>query len=249
MRHLDLLLMRHPHLRHIDYQRLVQKTKADPAQHWEEFVDACAPVIHTVALRLVEDAPSARSRAEEATRQVFEQIRENDFQVIRDYIGYGKFPSLLARLTQLCPAVVEVTEARRSDLSQALADPDGAVEVLDARYAELLKKEGEPFLHALEQVVGLLHRSDRLLLSLRYEQDLTLAEADQILRLGGPARVASLLNRLVAKLQPLSAVATAWELTGEQRQALTRTVIQKIFARGSMSTADDAAVAPATQGR
>ena len=55
MRHFDLLLMRHPHLRSIDYQRLVQRVKNDPAAHWDEFVAACAPVVLTAALRLAPD--------------------------------------------------------------------------------------------------------------------------------------------------------------------------------------------------
>ena len=45
MRHFDLLLMRHPHLRAIDYQRLVQRVKEDPAAHWNELVEACAPIV------------------------------------------------------------------------------------------------------------------------------------------------------------------------------------------------------------
>ena len=49
MRHLDLLLMRHPHLRSIDYQRLVQTVKEDPSAHWDEFVEACAPIVLTAA--------------------------------------------------------------------------------------------------------------------------------------------------------------------------------------------------------
>ncbi len=249
MRHLDLLLMRHPHLRKIDYQRLVQTTKEDPAQHWEAFVEACAPIVHTIALRLVAHAPDVRSRAELATREVFETLRANDYQIIQDYVGYGKFPSLLARLTQLSPAVAEVRAPHERDLDRPLDDPDRPIEVLDPRYSELLAKEGEAFLHAMEQALGLLHRMDRLMLSLRYDQELTLAEVDQILRLGSAQRVDSLLNRLVAKLQPLRALADAWDLSDEQGQALTRVVIHKVFDRGNMATHDEAAVAPATQGR
>jgi hypothetical protein len=249
MRHLDLLLMRHPHLRDIDYQQLAQRTKTDPEALWGEFVEACAPIVYTMALRLSEHAPHAQSRAEEATRQVFETLRDDDFQALRDYVGYGKLPTLLARLTHLSAAVQEVTEDPTPDPSQRLDDPDGAIEVLEPQYAELLGKEGEPFLRAMEQVVSLLHRDDRLLLALRYEQELTLAEVDQLLRLGSPARVGSLLERVVAKLQPLSAVVDAWELSPEQRQALTRVVLARIFSRGSLATPEEAAVAPATQGR
>lgn len=252
MRHFDLLLMRHPHLRHIDYQRLVQRVKEDPEAHWDELVEASAPVVHTAAYRLALGTPDAAASAEDATREVFERLKADDFRIVRDYVGYGKWVSELVLLTEQTPTMEAVRDQRirhQSDLSLPVSDPDGEIPVLEPRYAELLEKEGDRFLKAITQVMGLLHRTDRLILALRYEQELTLAELDQVFRLGTPSRVGSLIDRLVRKLQPIQAVADAWELPDGQRHALTRVVVQKVFATANMETDEDAAVAPATQGQ
>ena len=105
MRHFDLLLMRHPHLRSIDYQRLVQRVKEDPAAHWDELVEACAPIVLTAALWLARDIGNAEAVAEQATVQVFHALAANDYALVRSYIGYGKFSSELVRLTQQAPVL------------------------------------------------------------------------------------------------------------------------------------------------
>ena len=252
MRHLDVLLLRHPHLRHIDYQRLVQKVKEDPRAHWDELVEASAPIVYTAARRLARGLGNVDALAEEATRQVFETLRRDDFALIRSYVGYGKWPSELVRLTQLTPALSELRREREYpdlDLSRPVADPDQEIPVLEQRYADLLEKEGERFFTAMRRVIGVLHRRDRLMLGFRYEQGLTLRELDQIFRLGTPERVGRLLDRLLGYLQPLRAVGDAWEMPHEQRHALLRVVVVRLYGETSMETDEEKHVAPALQGR
>ena len=181
MRHIDLLLMRHPHLRSVDYQRLVQRVKEDPAAHWDEFVDACAPVVLTAALRLARNVGNAEAVADQAAVQVFQKLASNDYALVRSYIGYGKFPSELVRLTQQAPVLAEARVSREFpelDGTSPIEDPDAPVAALDAKYISLLEQEGEKFVEAVRRVVRILHRQDRLMQGLRYEQGLHCRELD-----------------------------------------------------------------------
>jgi hypothetical protein len=250
MRHFDLLLLRHPHLRAVDYQRLVQRVKTDPVAHWDEFVEACAPVIFTAATRLARNVGNVRAVAEEATVQVFQKLAADDFALIRSYIGYGKFPSELVRLTQLAPALAGPRQDREYpalDGTAPIEDADAPVPALEPRYVELLEKEGDRFVAAVKRVVRIFHRQDRLMLGLRYEQGLTARELDEVFRIGSPERVARILDRLVDRIQPVVAVASAWELDGAQRHALARRVLFRIFGEGSLESDDDVEAAPALQ--
>jgi hypothetical protein len=250
MRHFDLLLMRHPHLRSIDYQRLVQRVKTDPPAHWDEFVTACAPIVLTAALRMARPVGNVKALAEQAVVQVFQMLAENDYALIRAYVGYGKFPSELVRLTQLVPALAEPRQGREFPAlsgETAIEDADAPVPALDARYVELLEKEGDRFVTAVRRVVQVLHRQDRLMLGLRYEQGLSVRELDQVFRLGTPERVAGILDRLVLDLQPVVAVASAWELDHAQRHALARRVLFRVFSEGSLESNEDLATSPALQ--
>ena len=250
MRHFDLLLMRHPHLRSIDYQRLVQRVKEDPAGHWDEFVQACAPIVLTAATRLARGIGSSRALAEQATVEVFKQLATNDYELIRSYIGYGKFPSELVRLTQLTPALAGPRQEREFPQPGAgIEDPDSPVPALDQSYLSLLEKEGQEFTQAVRRAVSVLHRRDRLMLAMRYEQGLTTAELDQVFRLGSAKRVAGILDRLIAQVQPIVAVAKAWELDDVQRHALARHVLPEVFAAGSMETDEELTTSPALQHR
>jgi len=160
MRHFDLLLMRHPHLRSIDYQRLVQRVKTDPPAHWDEFVEACAPIVLTAALRMARPVGNVKALAEQATVQVFQMLAENNYALIRAYVGYGKFPSELVRLTQLVPALAEPRQGREFPAlsgEMAIEDDDAPVPALDACYVELLEKEGDRFVTAVRRVVQVLH--------------------------------------------------------------------------------------------
>ena len=250
MRHFDLLLMRHPHLRSIDYQRLIQRVKTDPPAHWDEMVEACAPIVLTTALRLARPVGNARALAEQAVVQVFQMLAENDYALIRAYVGYGKFPSELVRLTQLAPVLAEPRRDREFPAlsgETAIEDADAPVPALDPRYVELFEKEGPAFATAVRRVVHALHRRDRLMLGLRYEQGLTVRELDQVFRLGSPERVAGILDRLIVTLQPVVAVASAWELDDAQRHALARRVLFEVFASGSLESDEDLATSPALQ--
>ncbi len=250
MRHYDVLLVRHPHLRHIDYQRLLQRAKSDPAGHWDELVDVSAPLVYTAAQRLAPQNSNAASVAEATTVKVFEQIRRDDFSIVRAYVGYGKWASQLVRLTQL--ALAEDRRERdypSQDLATALADPDQPIPALDPRFAALLEQEGERFFTAMRRVIHVLHRRDRLMLGFRYEQGLSLRELDQIFRLGTPERVGKLLDRLLGYLQPIRAIGDAWDMPHDQRHALLRVVVQRLYAESSMETYEDRAITPALQAR
>ena len=252
MRHLDLLIMRHPRLRHVDYQRLVQRVKLDPPAHWDEFVEATIPIVHAMAQRLARGAGQRDAVAEEATRQVYEALKADDFAVIRDYVGYGRFPSQLVRMLMKTEALSEGRRAREYppvDPALPIEDDDQPVPVLEARYAELLEKEGERFFVAMKRVIGALHRRDRLMLGFRYEQGLTLRELDQLFRLGTPQRVGTLLDRLLGYLQPIRAVGDAWDMPHEQRHALLRVVVHELFGKASMETDEDRSTGPALQHR
>ncbi len=250
MRHFDLLLMRHPHLRSIDYQRLVQRVKTDPAAHWDELVEACTPIVLTAALRMARSVGNAKALAEQATVQVFQRLAENDYALIRSYVGYGKFPSELVRLTQLAPALAEPRQGREFPAlsgEAAIEDADAPVPALDPHYAGLFEKEGPDFVTAVRRVVQVLHRRDRLMLGLRYEQGLTVRELDQIFLLGTPQRIAGILDRLILTLQPIVAVAAAWELDDAQRHALARRVLFQVFSQGSLESDEDLDTSPALQ--
>ena len=130
-----------------------------------------------------------------------------------------------------------------------IVDADFEVPALEDGYVHLLEKEGGRFVTAVRRVVHVLHRRDRLMLGLRFEQGLTCRELDQVFRIGSPERVAGILDRLLAQIQPLVAVAEAWELDDAQRHALAHRVLFEIFASGSLESDEGHTHAPALQHR
>lgn len=252
MKHLDSLLRQHPHLRHVDYQRLVQRAKSDPPAVWTELVETSIPIVYTTALRLADDLRNGPAMAEEATLEVFETIRDDDYRVIREYVGYGRWPSLLVRLTQETRVLSERRREREHPANPAARteqDPDSPVPPLDPALARRLEEEGERFFQAMARVLGVLHRQDRLLLGMRYEQGCSLRELDQVFHLGSAERVQSLLDRLLDSLQPLRAVAEAWQAPSAQRHALMRVIVSRLYRTGSMETDEQKQAAPALQQR
>ncbi len=250
MRHLDRLLQRDPKLRGVDFQRLVQRARQDPQAHWPELVEASMPVVYTLALRLADDLRNGEAMAEEATREVFAELHDTDFAVVREYIGYGKWPSLLLRLTQNARVLADRRSERENPVDAAALlrkDNDGLVPELEPRVSDLIHKEGDRFSTAMKRVIHILHRQDRLLLGMRYEQGLTLRELDHLFRLGSPERVQSLLDRLVDSMQPIRAVADAWDLDHGQKHAVVQHFVKQLYASGSMETGDDRKVAAALQ--
>jgi len=235
----------------VDYQRLVMRAQADPEAAWDDLVEASVPIVYTAALRLADDLRNGPSMAEEATVEVFDRLADDDFALVRGFVGNGKWSTYLVRLTQQTPILRDRRQERErpaASVEQPLVDPDGSVPALDPSVAELLEREGEPFLVAMRRSLSTLHRSDRLLLGLRYEQDLTLRELDHLLRLGTPGRIAALVDRVGEALQPLRAVAEAWSLEDDQKRALLRVLVRRLYAR-SMETDEDRTIAPATQHR
>ncbi len=252
MRHIDRLIQEDPKLRQTDYQRLVQKAKQDPRAHWAELVRVSAPVVYTMAERLGAHLPEGGSVTEEVTRQVFERIADDDFAIVRNYVGFGKWTSLLLRLTQESPLLAQRRQDREwpqlveeGPVQVILDDREGSIPELLPKLRDLCDQEGERFLQALRKALRTFHRRDRLLLGMRYEQGLSLKELDMIFRLGTPERVASLLARLRDSLQPFTAVREAWEIPGEQEEALLRYTLGQLFRARSLATHEHAPQAPA----
>ncbi|HKI84544.1 MAG TPA: hypothetical protein VKA63_09440 [Candidatus Krumholzibacteria bacterium] len=252
MRHIDRLIQEDPKLRQTDYQRLVQKAKQDPRAHWAELVRVSAPVVYTMAERLGAHLPEGGSVTEEVTRQVFERIADDDFAIVRNYVGFGKWTSLLLRLTQESPLLAQRRQEREwpqlaeeGPVEVILDDRNGSIPELLPKLQDLCDQEGERFLQALWKALRTFHRRDRLLLGMRYEQGLSLKELDMIFRLGTPERVASLLARLRDSLQPFTAVRDAWEIPGEQEEALLRYTLGQLFRARSLATHEHAPQAPA----
>lgn len=255
MKHIQRLIQEDPQLRHVDYQLLVQKAKGDPDAYWEELVRASAPLVYTTAWRLAEHLPEGASVAEEVTRQVFEAIVDDDYATLRAYVGYGQWPSLLVRLCEQSPLLRERRQDREyPELPRegrppiVLQDKDGPIGELSPEIEELCEKEGAPFLEALRKSLKILHRRDRLMLAMRYEQGLALAELDQLFRVGSPDRVASLLKRVRHSLQPFTAVAEAWKLPEDQEEPLMRFTLGRILREHSLATVDEEKLAPAVAG-
>lgn len=231
MQHLDLLIRRHPELRKVDYQRLIQRAKEDPAAHWEELVESCAPIVYAMAQRLAGGQLHRDAVAEEVTHELFESLKADDYARIRNYVGYGKWPSLLLEWTSEC---------------ESLSDPDGEdsdLPELDERSARLVEEEGPRFVGHMARNVGKLHRRDQLLLGMRYEQKLSLSELEHLFRLGSPERIQTLLDRIASTLQPLTAVSDAWQLDDEQQEAVLAYAIEKMFATGQLKSDDSVAEA------
>ena len=245
MKHIDRMIQQDPELRHVDYQRLVQRLKEDPQAHWAELVRVSSPIVFTAAGRLASHLPEGEALADRATLQVFERLAEDDYAIIRGYVGFGRFPSLLVRLTEETPALEALVDGPRPDSE----DPDQPTPDLSPRLADLIVEEGEALPSALFKVMRRLHRQDRLLLAMRYEQGLSLRELDQIFRLGSPERVGALLVRLLHSLQPLAAVMEAWQVEAEQEEALAQGILRKIFAEHSLGTEEEQKAQPALQAR
>jgi hypothetical protein len=252
MQHVDQLLREHAHLRSVDYQMLLERARPDPAAHWAELVRRSAPIVHTVAYRLAEGLRDRDALAEAATRQVFEAIQAGDFALVRAFVGYGKWTSLLVLLTHKAPVLAERRREREfPDPAQAwpVGDPDGPIPPLEPQYRELLEREGDRLRAALGKFLLTLHRTDRLLLAMRYEQGLSLRELDHLFRLGSPQRIASLLARLRTHVQPLHAVVVAWGVPPTQHEALARAAFHHLYASRSMATPHEEHTAPALQRR
>jgi len=246
------LIQEDPRLRDVDFQRLVQKAKEDPRAHWDELVRASAPIVYTLATRLASPLPEGSSVAEEVARQVFATIADDDFAIVRNYVGYGKWTSLLLRLTETSPLLREGRQQRewppipeKGRPSVTLDDPDGPIAELDPRLEKLCDEEGDRLLEALWKSIHILHRRDRLLLAMRYEQGLHLKELDQLFHLGSPARVSSLLEKVRHSLQPFNAIVDAWKVPAEQEEPLLRKTLGVLFRERSLATHDRQPAAPA----
>jgi hypothetical protein len=243
MRHIDRLIQEDPKLRDTDFQRLAQQAKANPQRDFGRLVQVSAPVVFTMAERLSAHSPERGSVAEEVTRQVFARLADDGFAAIRAYVGFGRWTSLLLRWTQTAPLLAKRRQMREmppladeGPVDVTLQDPDGPIGELDPAVRDLCEKEGQRFLDALWKAMRTLHRRDRLLLAMRYEQGLRLVELDMLFRLGTPTRVASLLARLRGSLQPLRAVREAWKLAPQQEEALMRFTLGQILRTRSLET-------------
>jgi hypothetical protein len=242
MQHLDRLIRQHPKLRAVDFQRLLLRMRSQPEAHWPELVRGSAPLAYSMALRLVGDRPEGAALAERATFELFSLLRADDFARLRSVVGFGRWPSLLLRWLRETSALADLPALAVPDREDPIPQPDEKV-------LRTLTAEGERLFEHMRRVLRALHRRDRLLLTLRYEQQLTMGEIEQIFRLGSPARVSSLLGRLEATLQPVRAVAEASQLDDTQRRALLAELVRRIFAATDMQSDEHRATALATAHR
>jgi hypothetical protein len=135
---------------------------------------------------------------------------------------------------------------------ESLSEPEGeesALPQLDERSLHLLEKEGPRFIEHIARAMGRLHRRDRLLLAMRYDQKLSLRELDHVFLLGSPERIQSLLARIATALQPLMAVSDVWQLEDDQQEAVLAHAVERAFAAGSQESDKDRAEARAVQQR
>jgi len=219
-------------------------------------VRASAPIVYTTASRLASDLPEGEGLADRATYEVFEAIADDDFAIVRDYVGMGSWPSLLVRLTQKSPVLASRRHEHEyppapnpTHPETALDDPDQPIANIDGRFETALAEEGDRLLSAVLQVARQLHRRDRLMLGMRYEQGLTLRELDVLFRLGSPERVGALLGRLRRSLQPISAIIDTWSIPAEQEEPVLRYLVQKIYGTASLETVQEEKTAAALPSR
>ena len=111
--------------------------------------DSRTRFVLTAALRLARNVGNAEAVAEQATVQVFDRLASNDYALVRSYIGYGKFPSELVRLTQQAPVLAEARAAAEgatgeevNRLLESVADTSGAPVLLPLTHMMLAAVAG-----------------------------------------------------------------------------------------------------------
>ena len=180
---------------------------------WQNFIGQYSRLILSVARSSDRDYDAAMERY----TFVLESLRRDDFRKLRGYIADPrcKFTTwLVVVCRRLCidyarskygrvRAGSDVIELRtRRSLAQSLFSTVELDQIVSPEHErpDLIAEQGE--LHArLAQCLGCLSAQDRLLIKLRFEDDLPAIQIMRLLRMPTPFHVYRRLNRLVADLR------------------------------------------------
>ena len=199
-----------------ELHRLIAASPADQDQAWTRLLEAYSRLVLHVARSLCHD----RDEAMDAYAHVLEQLRANDFSRLRAFSpdGRGKFSTwLVAVVRRLCLDYVRQSHGRvrgephseRSRLERAarrrLHNLDGQEVELSSLPAERESVDdvlsAAEVREALSVAVEALAPADRLLLALRFEDDLSAPRIAQILKLPSPFHVYRRLEAITRTLR------------------------------------------------
>jgi RNA polymerase sigma factor (sigma-70 family) len=201
----------------VELSRLFAPAPADAAARdtaWDGFTAAYSRLLLHTARSITSDHDSAM----DAYAYLLEQLRADDFKRLRAYtpVGRGKFTTwLVVVVRRLCldfrrqrygrprtdttdDAAARATRRRLIDLIAAPQDPDEIpASGKDPATAALSSDLGR----ILESALAGLMPEDRLLLKLRYEDDLPAREIAALLRMASPFHVYRRINALLTQLR------------------------------------------------
>ncbi len=192
---------------------LAASTHGPDDRAWHAFLDEYDRLLMHVARSLGGDRDAAMDRY----AHVLEELRKEDFRRLRRYAadGRGKFSTWLTIVARrICldhfrsrygrvsaASDADQVEARRrlADLVAVNLDPDqlGSQGYTDA----LARLEANEARDALHGAMGTLSGQDRLLLALRFADDLPAREIADVLGLPSPFHVYRRLNATLARLR------------------------------------------------
>lgn len=199
-----------------DLLRLIAATPSDQDQAWTRFLDAYSRLVLHVARSVFQD----RDEAMDAYAHVLEQLRTNDFARLRAFSpeGRGKFSTwLVAVVRRLCLDFARRSHGRRrgdprSDRSRLERIARRRIHELEGNDAELSRVPAEhasPFevlsagevREALSVALDALTPADRLMIALRFEDDLSAQQIANVLKLPSPFHVYRRLDAITRTLR------------------------------------------------
>ena len=201
----------------VELSRLFAPAPADAAARdtaWDGFTAAYSRLLLHTARSITGDHDSAM----DAYTYLLEQLRADDFKRLRAYSadGRGKFTTwLVVVVRRLCldfrrqrygrprndtpdDAVARATRRRLIDLIAAPQDPDEIPALGKDPAAAVLSDD---LARILESALAGLTPHDRLLLKLRYEDDLSAREIAALLGMPSPFHVYRRINALLTELR------------------------------------------------
>lgn len=197
----------HPRAFPSQLRRLLD-TADGPGQEraWTEFLDAYSKLILYVARQATRDHDVAMDRY----AYVLERLREQGCRRLRTFAadGRGKFTTwLVVVVRRLCldhdrhlhgraPAPTARDPAPPRRLLELLLDPEAMDRLPDGALPADERMEREQVHQQLEAALATLSPGDRLLLTLRYEDDRSAREIASLLSLPTPFHVYRRLNRV-----------------------------------------------------
>lgn len=181
---------------------------------WAEFLVGCSGILLRVARIMGGDEDAVMDRY----AFILDALRRDDYRRLRAYVndGQGSFDTWLAVVARrLCTdeyrgrygraqsesATTTARRAVRRNLGDLVGSELGLDELLsrdDAPDALLEKKERRAVLDA---ALAALETEDRVILRLRFEDDVSVPEIAKLLRLGSPFAVYRRIKRILAGLR------------------------------------------------